>query len=183
MQELTPTAKVILGCLRLGARNGYEIKGAVELSTRFFWGASFGQIYPELRRLEDAGLVTSADDAHGGRNRRSYELTPRGERALDAWLKSTDEPLFAYRDEGLLKLFFGGLLERDAVLAGARATRQWFEAALAFFRTELEPRARAGAGERDDFPLLTLEFGIALLEFIVGWWARTEARLDEEAAP
>jgi len=43
--------------LRLGSRTGYDIKQKIEISTRFFWGASYGQIYPELQRLERAGLV------------------------------------------------------------------------------------------------------------------------------
>jgi len=56
--ELAPTAYVILGMLGLGARTGYDIKRVVDQSTRFFWAASYGQIYPELRQLEKDGLVT-----------------------------------------------------------------------------------------------------------------------------
>jgi DNA-binding PadR family transcriptional regulator len=182
MQELSPTAKVILGFLRLGARNGYEIKSAVEVSTRFFWGASFGQIYPELRRLEATGLVQSADDPQGARARRAYRLTRAGERALDAWLRSPEERLFAYRDEGLLKFFFGDLLPRRDVLDGVRATRAQFESALRFFREELAPRALAGREEGSEFPYLALEFGIALLAFIAEWWAETENRLEQGLA-
>ena len=43
--------------LRLGSRTGYDIKQKIEISTRFFWGASYGQIYPELKRLAAVGLV------------------------------------------------------------------------------------------------------------------------------
>ena len=53
--ELNPTAYVILGMLGLRPMCGYEIKPLVDNSTRFFWAASYGQIYPELRRLSDAG--------------------------------------------------------------------------------------------------------------------------------
>ena len=53
MSSLSPTAKIILSFLRLRPRSGYDIRQAVSVSTQFFWGASFGQIYPELRRLED----------------------------------------------------------------------------------------------------------------------------------
>ena len=38
-------------------RSGYDIKKAIDIATRFFWSASFGQIYPELKRLQKAGLV------------------------------------------------------------------------------------------------------------------------------
>ena len=50
---LNNTAVVILGLLAGGAKSGYDIKGIVDRSTRFFWGASYRQIYPELRRLEE----------------------------------------------------------------------------------------------------------------------------------
>src|SRR2546421_8408 len=51
-QDLTPTGRVILGMLRLGKRTGYEIKQIVDVSTRFFWAASYGQIYPELQPVD-----------------------------------------------------------------------------------------------------------------------------------
>ena len=58
MSSLSPTARVILGMLGLGLRTGYDVKRLSEDSTRFFWGASFGQIYPELKRLEAQGSWT-----------------------------------------------------------------------------------------------------------------------------
>ncbi|MEA2448126.1 MAG: hypothetical protein QOG63_58, partial [Thermoleophilaceae bacterium] len=103
---LTPTARVILGMIRLGRRTGYEIKQLVDVSTRFFWAASYGQIYPELKRLEEQGLIASSDASTNGRQRRSFELTEAGEGALDEWLRSGAAPLFEMRDEGLLKIFF-----------------------------------------------------------------------------
>lgn len=63
----------------------------MDVSTRFFWAASYGQIYPELARLEERGLVRG-DDRSNGRRRRTYELTCAGERALHDWLTSR-EPL------------------------------------------------------------------------------------------
>src|SRR5206468_10668002 len=88
MSSLSPTAKVILAFLRFRPRSGYDVKRSVELSTRFFWGASYGQIYPELRRLERAGLVEVEHSAEAGRKRKVFRLTAAGERELDAWLRS-----------------------------------------------------------------------------------------------
>ena len=73
--ELSPTAYVILGMLNLAPRSGYEIKALVDESTRFFWAASYGQIYPELKRLEEAGLIEGTSSPQGGRKRTIYELT------------------------------------------------------------------------------------------------------------
>src|SRR2546427_2677519 len=104
---------VVLGLLSLGPRSGYDIKTVVDRSTRFFWAASYGQIYPELRRLEEAGLIEGEDDPTGGRQRRAYTLTPAGDAALDEWLRSDEEPTYELRDEALLKLFFSGELTKE----------------------------------------------------------------------
>src|SRR4051794_27186571 len=142
---MTPTARVICGMIRLGRRTGYEIKQLVDVSTRFFWAASYGQIYPELRRLEEQGLIRGKDDATNGRARREYELTEKGEEALDGWLRS-DEPLtLEMRDEGLLKLFFSGGLapqERRALLASMRARHEEIAASL----ESIEAAAREKGG-------------------------------------
>ena len=58
-------------------------------STRFFWAASYGQIYPELKRLEQAGLIRGERDATDGRRRKAYELTDAGREALHEWLTPT----------------------------------------------------------------------------------------------
>src|SRR2546425_9449838 len=108
--ELAPTGRVVLGMLSLGKRTGYEIKQLVDVSTRLFWAASYGQIYPELKRLEDAGLIEGEDAPAGGRQRRSYRLTPEGEAALHDWLVSDGAPVREVRDEALLRLFFADLL-------------------------------------------------------------------------
>src|SRR4051812_21986470 len=103
---MTATSRVVLGMIRLGRRTGYEIKQLVDVSARFFWTASYGQIYPELKRLEAEGLIRGADAATNGRARRAYELTPAGEKALEGWLRSEAPLVLEMRDEGLLKLFF-----------------------------------------------------------------------------
>src|SRR5437763_9646562 len=77
---------VVLGLLDHGPRSGYDIKAVVDRSTRFFWAASYGQIYPELRRLEHDGLIESESAPRGARERRVYRLTAAGREALTAWL-------------------------------------------------------------------------------------------------
>ena len=177
MLELTPTARVILGMLKLGARTGYEIKTVTDISTRFFWGASYGQIYPELRRLEAAGLVESEDDAKGGLRRRAYRLTPAGEAALHDWLVA-DAPLdYAVRDEGLLKVFFGDLGSGAELLENVRRLRRDHEERLAHFR-EIQKGVT-----RDDSTVRALEYGIAFLEWNIRWWRGVEREISRGARP
>lgn len=43
-----------------------------------------GTLYPLLHRMEERGYVRSKVEAVGGRQRRTYRITPKGRRALDA---------------------------------------------------------------------------------------------------
>ena len=175
MSTLSPTAKIILALLRFRPRSGYDIRQSVEISTQFFWGASFGQIYPELRRLEQAGLVEM--ESEGGRGRKVYGLTTAGERALDVWLQD-DSALFQYRDEGLLRLFFSDLTDPETALDNVRRMREWREQAVAFFRAQIEPHAQEDVELGYRFPQRALEFGIAWLEAQAKWLAELEAELS-----
>jgi PadR family transcriptional regulator AphA len=179
--DLSPTARVILGLLRSSPRTGYDIKSVIEISTRFFWGASYGQIYPELKRLERAGLVASESSPRGARKRTVYHLTPAGEEALQGWLTDREHFVFEYRDEWLLRLFFADLLPREEALENVRAARAWFEGAAQHFRTQIEPRAREGSDEGEIFPLLAFDFGLGFLEWAARWYADVERQLTAPA--
>jgi PadR family transcriptional regulator AphA len=176
MSSLTPTAKVILGFLRFRPRSGYDIRRAVEISTQFFWGASFGQIYPELKRLEGRGLVEVEESDEQGRRRRVYRLTKAGVGAFEGWL-GDDDALFQYRDEGLLRLFFSDLGDPEVALTNVRRMREWREQAVAFFRTQIQPHSRGDADAGYAFPDRALEFGIAMLEGQALWLAALERDL------
>ena len=133
MEQLSATAYVILGMIRGAPKSGYEIKAVVDQTTRFFWAASYGQIYPELKRLSEAGLIAGVDAPTGGRKRTVYEITADGEEELKAWLRQPPGT-FEMRDEGLLKLFFANALppeeavEMAAQRDAARRDKNWAEA-------------------------------------------------------
>ena len=173
MNELGKTAYVILGMLKLGRRTGYEITSLVDVSTRFFWAASYGQIYPELARLEKRGLVKGEVDRTNGRRPKAYELTPAGERALHEWLTSDDPLRIELRHEGALKFFFSDGLTPDEQLDQLRRIRRTHEDLAAQLRA-IEPESEGG---KPPAPLMTLEFGIAYQEFLAGWCAEAERRL------
>jgi hypothetical protein len=124
--------------------------------------------------------VGDADRGHDLSGRFVYSLTAEGERALVAWLTDRERWIFEYRDEWLLRLLFSDLLPPDEALANVRAARAFFTEAADHFRTEIEPRARAGAGEGERFPLLVYEFRLEFLEFAAGWYGRIERRLTRQ---
>src|SRR5258708_17712118 len=73
---------VLLAALEGGPRHGYAVIEALRQSTGGRLDLPTGTIYPALRRLEQAGLITGSWSVVGGRRRREYRLTPAGDRAL-----------------------------------------------------------------------------------------------------
>ncbi len=87
--DLSPTGRVILGVLAVEPRSGYDIKALTDKSTRFFWAASYGQIYPELKRLAEQGLIEGSDEPQGGRKRTVYSHhTRRAATSCADWLET-----------------------------------------------------------------------------------------------
>jgi DNA-binding PadR family transcriptional regulator len=175
--KLSGTAIVVLGMLALRPRSGYDIKTTVDRTTRFFWSASYGQIYPELRHLENAGLVASRSSPNGARARTVYSLTETGRAAIDAWLISPGYGV-TMRDEGLLKLFFADLLSGHDALALVRARRSGHQLNLDRLR-EIE-RGEGFVGGHG-FPDIVLSYGIGFHEWGVRWCSDLERRLVEDA--
>jgi DNA-binding PadR family transcriptional regulator len=167
--ELSPTAYVILGMVSGEPRSGYEIKALVDRSTRFFWAASYGQIYPELKRLSEAGLIEGVDSPRGGRKRTVYAITADGETELRDWLRQPPETC-EMREEGLLKLFFAGVLPAQDAVEILRSMRRHRLDVIEQLKA-LEPEATA---KDDPFPLIVLQGGIEFNEWFAGWCERME---------
>ena len=165
---------VVLGLLGFGRMTGYDIKSTVDRSTRFFWAASYGQIYPELRKLEQEGLIRGEDTSNGGRGRRHYELTDAGREALTSWLHGTATTV-EYRDESLLRLFFADALPREEALGLLDARKRGHEEYLEILRT-IEERA----GEDPDFVNLVLRRGIEFNEWGVEFCEKQLQRLSQK---
>jgi DNA-binding PadR family transcriptional regulator len=163
--------------LQLGVQTGYEIKKVIDSSTRFFWTASFGQIYPELKRLRRAGLVRAEQEPRGKVKRTVYSLTPKGERALHEWLTDNENVLFEIRDESLLRLFFGDALSRDELLANVRMQQLIFGLILERFR-EIEPVARQGVRDGEVYPYVALQYGLDFITWARDWYADLERRIE-----
>jgi PadR family transcriptional regulator AphA len=178
--KLKPPAYLVLGMLRLGARSGYAIKKAADLSTRFFWPTSLAQVYPELARLEREGLVTRRADPQGARARSAYEITADGEAALLAWLRSTREAPLQFRDEGVMRLFFADALQCEDQLALVRRLRQRALSAETQMRREIIPLAQALEQTGTRYPALVAQFGADTYAYAAEWLARLEARLDDD---
>jgi DNA-binding PadR family transcriptional regulator len=179
--KLKPISFLVLGMLRLGATSGYAIKKAADAATKPFWPVSLAQVYPELGRLEQHGLVTRQEDPSGARARSAYELTEKGEEALLAWLRSPHETPIQIRSEAMLRFFFADALPKtDQVALAQRAQERLHD-----YRTHMYDKDLRGAVE--DFeeggiraPVLAGLFGESIFLRGEEWLAQLEAQLRTE---
>jgi PadR family transcriptional regulator AphA len=170
--ELSSTAHVILGMVDWRPMSGYEIKSMVDRSTRLFWTASYGQIYPELRRLAEAGLIEGKPSPQGGRKRHVYRPTPAGRKELRAWL-GIDPEVFETRDEALLKLFFADSAGGRTAAATLDAKRRHHEEIVEYLR------GIEASGQSKGFGQLVLRYGIELNEWSADWCERAKSELEQ----
>ena len=80
---------LLLSVLEGGPLHGYAVIEALKARSGGSLNLPTGTVYPALRRLERAGYVDSTWSTVNGRERRTYELTGSGRRALagerDSW--------------------------------------------------------------------------------------------------
>jgi DNA-binding PadR family transcriptional regulator len=99
----------ILGSLSSCPASGYDLARQFGLGLGWFWSASHSQIYPELRRLEEGGLVVGSATTVGEKlEKRVYSITETGTEALIAFV--SDVPHYRpNRDPERLQLIFSDL--------------------------------------------------------------------------
>lgn len=175
---LSNTAYVILGFLQKAPASGYDIKQKIDISTRFFFASSYGQIYPELKKLEERGLIKGAAKTQGQRARTEYSITESGDAELQKWLASPGNGV-EMRDEALLKLFFSSNLDREDQIARLKALRADRLEGLA----QLQQVKQITAGEIPEMPEVVLGYGLELHEFIIDWADRAIADLEKTPSP
>ena len=106
----------MLGLLSFGMElSGYELKQWATISFRFFWPEPpMSQIYRELGRLAELGLVEGGDESAGSsRPRTAYSITDSGRAELRRWL--AEEPLAqpVIRHPAAFRLFLGHLSDAE----------------------------------------------------------------------
>ncbi len=175
---MKPTAVTwaVLGLIALEPRSGYDVKRIVDRSIRHFWAASYGQIYPELRRLEEAGWITAEDARNGGRRRTVYRITPAGRKGLLAW-QHGHETRIELRDESLLRLFFADTLPREDALGLLEGRREGYRQMLDYLQGLDD-----GTGKDPTFVDVVYRWGLDYCRWGIDWCDRQESRLRRQTA-
>lgn len=98
---------VILGLLSKKSMSGYDIKKAFEGEIGDFWYSNHSQIYPELGKMEDEGVIVGRTEIVGTKlAKKSYEITAEGRTVFNRWLNESLHALPPTRDEFAMKVYF-----------------------------------------------------------------------------
>jgi hypothetical protein len=136
--SLSTTEFSILGLLLSGERSGYDLKKAADAGVGYVWTAAKSHVYAVLPRLVEGGYATVR----------------------------TVEPRPGRHDLFLLKVFFGGRMSREALVAHIERHRAYAAGKLAEFR-EIEQEIRDD--ESEYFGYVTLRSGLAQAEMWIRW--------------
>ena len=111
------TKFLILGLLSEKSLSGYEIKKIVDIRFSFFWSESYGQIYPQLKKLSEEKLIKeiSLDEIESGKTSKKYSITDQGRVELKEWLEEPVEKE-TVRYEILLKMYFSNNISPEVML-------------------------------------------------------------------
>jgi PadR family transcriptional regulator, regulatory protein AphA len=168
--RISRTDAAILGMLTVEPMSGYDMKRFCDQSLAHFWHESYGNLYPRLKRLKAAGLVSAREE----RRERApdatvYSLTAAGRRRFLAWLREEPEPE-QVRSEFMLKVFFGSHAGPELCAERIRAYREHQEAVRVEYG-RIEAMVRKGLAERPEVPywLMSLRRGQLLNEARLRW--------------
>ena len=165
---------VILGLLSHESLTGYEIKKIMDTTLKFFWGASYGSIYPTLKGMVESGLVTKEEYIENGREKITYTITQKGRDTLAKWLilpVEKDE----IRYETLLKLFFGSEIGPKNTLEHIKLFQEKIEKDIPILEGSVNVLEKIKDQEEAHlYYLLTAKFGLKVYEAYLDWCREAE---------
>ena len=125
----------VLGLLTVQPSTGYELTQRFDKSLANAWHASHSQIYPELAKLQDEGMVEVVGE--GARRSRTFAVTEAGRDELRRFMTEA-EPVRSQRNETAVRWFLLALLEPDDRRAAVERELAYAEEYVAMLRTTAE---------------------------------------------
>ena len=174
--------EVLLGLLTIEPMSGYDLGQNIRTSVGYIWNESYGQIYPNLKKLAAEGMVTSKTERQEGKpDRHIYAITKKGRERLAAWLAVAPQAEIP-RNELLLKLFFGAQVSPEISIQHVERMVESERAFLREFkRIELEEISKNEQYPDTPYWKMAARFGQFELEAHLRWGEETLAELNKIA--
>ena len=107
----------ILGLINRTPLTGYDITKEFNHGLVDFWYAKHSQIYPELKKLTDEGLISYETIIQGEKlEKKLYTITEKGKKCLHKWLIKDDPLEPTPKDIFRLKAYFCDEMDNDTLL-------------------------------------------------------------------
>jgi PadR family transcriptional regulator AphA len=166
-RRISSSTQAILGLLTIEPMSGYDLGQSVRASVGHIWSESYGQIYPNLKKLAAAGLVSSKAEKQKGREQ------------LIEWLGTAPQPEIP-RNEMLLKLFFGAQVPATVLIAYIEHMVLEHRALLERF-THMEREEIAAFKDRPEAPFwrMSARYGQLEMEAHLRWAEETLTALRQ----
>lgn len=163
----------MLGLLSEGPASGYDLMGRFEASLSYVWPATQSQVYTELGKLADAGLIEVS--AEGPRGRKEYSLTEAGLAELKHWMTEV-EPVPSRRSDLMLRVFFLGVVSVEEAQAYLRRQAEHARREHEELRKILDLVQEHADDPLSTYGRLPLEWGLRATALLEEWteWAAKE---------
>lgn len=169
MARMNTTRFALLGMLSLEPSSGYDIKTKMQRSTNYFWSESDGSIYPILKKLLQEEKVTlHHENIDTGKPKKIYTITKKGRDELTEWLEAEPQ-LMQYRNELLLKIFFGANIKKETIIQHLESFKKRTEKMLHQYQ-EINCEFKSEKLTQNNLcQWATLKYGIAHSKANISW--------------
>lgn len=177
---LTTTSYAILGLLGVKPFTTYELARQMDRALGSFWPRARSKIYEEPKKLVANGLARATVDTVGRRPRTTYTITPKGRRALAAWMgESGAGPVVEF--EELIRVFFAENGSKAQLLETLERVRTWSDEQT-MASGHISGEYLAGRGpfpERLPWIILVGDFLDGFLALVDDWATQAAAEVAE----
>jgi DNA-binding PadR family transcriptional regulator len=167
-----------LGLLAQHPGSGYDLLKRFENSMANVWPATQSQLYGELNKLAEAGLIEVTDI--GPRGRKEYRVTKGGREDLLRWMTAADDDP-PFRSAGLLRIFLLGEMPPGLARAHVIAVGEHADAQLAHYES-LRDCFDWDDSDADFYGRAALEFGIRRSVMEAEWARWLIKQIDKRAS-
>lgn len=161
----------ILGLLNRKPMTGYDIGKEFNYPLAEFWDAKHSQIYPELKKLSEEGLIQYDIKITGDSlQKKLYTITSKGQNEFLSWLSLDDPMEKTPKSIFRLRMFFSNNLDIEQRLKLLQSQLIQHTERLNFLHTQMNRYTEIPSLDSDDFgDYIVLDSAILREEGIIKW--------------
>jgi len=158
---------IMLGFLMQKEMSGYDLKQWMAECTSYFFDASFGSIYPALKRMEDKGYIVCRETVEGSKFKKLYSITEAGKSYFLGWL---EKPITFTKSNHsyLVNIYFYNHLPIEKATANLKQFAEVLEQHMNEVNMQKEQTEKT-YNTKNNFRYSTIICGIYYFQSIIDW--------------